>query len=128
MGGMPSKSSIPIKWYNSYVESMPSQQGKNVAITGCTSGTGLEAAKAIASRGGNVFALNRPSERASAAVLAIKEACKDGGTVTHIDCDLQDFQSVRAAAEKMQKDGQVKANGLNCLLNNAGAPLGLFVR
>lgn len=118
MGGQYSKPDIPIKWYNDYVAAMPSQEGKNVAITGCTSGTGLETAKAIASRGGNIFALNRPSERATASLAAMKEACKDGGTATHIDCDLQDYASVRFAASQVKN--AVQAKGLHCLLNNAG--------
>lgn len=118
MGGQYSKPDVPIKWYNDYVAAMPSQEGKNVAITGCTSGTGLETAKAIASRGGHIFALNRPSERAVASLAAMKEACKDGGTATHIDCDLQDYASVRSAASQVKN--AVQAKGLHCLLNNAG--------
>lgn len=114
---------VPIKWYTDYVAAMPSQQGRNVAITGCTSGTGLEAAKAIVTRGGHALALNRPSERAKAAVATIKEAVKDGGKVTHVDCDLQDFASVRTAAAQIQK--LVGTDGLHCLLNNAGVYPGL---
>lgn len=109
---------FPIVWYNDFVASMPSQEGKHVAITGCTTGTGFEAAKAIVSRGGNVIALNRPSERAVLSLAAIKETCTDTGTCIHVDCDLQDFASVRSAAAEVKK--HVTGTGLHCLLNNAG--------
>ena len=98
---------------------MPSQEGKHVAITGCTTGTGYEAAKAIVSRGGNVIALNRPSERAVACLADIRAACKEGANAQHVDCDLQDFASVRSAAAQVKQ--HVKGDGLHCLLNNAGA-------
>lgn len=85
---------------------------------GTTSGTGFEAAKAIVSKGGSVYALNRPSERAVASLQALNEACKEGGTATQVDCDLQDFSSVRAAAADVKK--HLKGKGLDALLNNAG--------
>ena len=39
--------------YPGYFASMPSMAGKVVAITGCTTGTGLVAAKAVAAKGGD---------------------------------------------------------------------------
>jgi NAD(P)-dependent dehydrogenase (short-subunit alcohol dehydrogenase family) len=127
MGGKYSKPDhVPNRWYDDYVAAMPSQAGKHIAITGCTSGTGFDAAKAIVSRGGNVIALNRPSERAVSALAAIQAACKDGATATHVDCDLQDFASVRSAAAEVSR--KVQDAGLNCLLNNAGACLHSFAR
>lgn len=50
---------VPDKYYDAYVKDMASQQGKAFAVTGTTSGTGFEAAKALASRGGRVLCLNR---------------------------------------------------------------------
>lgn len=49
----------PDVYYGKYVEGMASQHGKVFAITGTTSGTGFEAAKAIVSKGGTVLCLNR---------------------------------------------------------------------
>lgn len=93
--------------------------GKSLAITGCTTGTGAVAARTFASKGGTVFVLNRPSERAEAALKSLKSACKDGGTVTQVDCDLQNLASVRKAAESVTS--AVGASGLDVLCNNAGA-------
>ena len=51
----------------------PSLKDKNIAITGCTSGTGLVAARFVAEKGAKtVFLLNRPSERAEKALAAVK--------------------------------------------------------
>lgn len=47
------------------------------------------------------------------------EAAKEGGTATQVDCDLQDFSSVRKAAAELKK--HLKGKGLDGLLNNAGA-------
>lgn len=63
--------------------------------------------------------LNRPSERVSASLQALQEASKAGGTATQVDCDLQDFSSVRNAAAEVKKN--LKGKGLDALLNNAGA-------
>ena len=44
--------------------SLPQMSGKVVAITGCTSGTGLVLARVCAERGAHVLMLNRASPRA----------------------------------------------------------------
>lgn len=60
MGGLFSAPKPPAdKYYDEYVEDMASQRGKLFAVTGTTSGTGLAAAKALASRGAIVLCLNR---------------------------------------------------------------------
>ena len=57
----------------------PSLKDKNIAITGCTSGTGLVAAKFVAAKGAKtVFLLNRPSERAEKALAAVNEVAPRG--------------------------------------------------
>ena len=53
------EASVPDKYYDGFVKGMESQQGKVFAITGTTSGTGFEAAKALAGRGATVICLNR---------------------------------------------------------------------
>ena len=64
--------------------------------------------------------LNRASERASAAFDKVKAFIADVGSESkccQIACDLQDFASVRAAAEKIC--AQFPA-GIDVLCNNAG--------
>ena len=54
---------VPDKYYDAFVKGMAPQQGKAFALTGMpggtTSGTGFQAAKALASRGATVLCLNR---------------------------------------------------------------------
>jgi len=45
MGSYFSKEGAESKYYAEFEASLPSLQGKTVAFTGCTSGTGLVAAK-----------------------------------------------------------------------------------
>ena len=91
--------------------------GKSFAVTGCTSGTGLVAAKLFAEKGAaKVFLLNRPSARAEAARAEISAAAAAGTVVTHVDCDLMDFGSVRAAAAAVR----AATGELDVLCNNAG--------
>ena len=61
----------------------PSLKDKNIAITGCTSGTGLVAAKFVAEKGAKtVFLLNRPSERAEKALAAKKTSSSTAGAAS----------------------------------------------
>eukprot|EP00629_Pelagomonadales_sp_RCC1024_P019366 CAMPEP_0119283964 /NCGR_PEP_ID=MMETSP1329-20130426/29533_1 /TAXON_ID=114041 /ORGANISM="Genus nov. species nov., Strain RCC1024" /LENGTH=172 /DNA_ID=CAMNT_0007284639 /DNA_START=57 /DNA_END=572 /DNA_ORIENTATION=+ len=92
-------------------------KGKTFAITGCTSGTGLAAAKLFAEKGGNVILLNRASPRSEAALAAVSAAAA-GGTISHVDCDLMDFASVRAAAGAVL--AAAAESGVDVLCNNAG--------
>jgi NAD(P)-dependent dehydrogenase (short-subunit alcohol dehydrogenase family) len=93
---------------------MPSQQGKIIAITGCTSGTGLVLAKTCAELGARVILLNRKSERADA---ALKELQGRNASAQHVELDLSSFASVRACAEQLHK---VCPDGIDVLCNNAG--------
>lgn len=115
MGAAATKES---KHYNAFEATLPSLQGKTVAITGCTTGTGYVAAVCAARKGADqIFLLNRPSERATAAEAAIqKEAAAKNTLVQTIPCDLQDFESVRAAATEIKS----KCTKLDVLCNNAG--------
>ena len=93
---------------------IPSQQGKIIAITGCTSGTGLVLAKTCAELGARVILLNRKSERADA---ALKELQGRNASAQHVELDLSSFASVRACAEQLHK---VCPDGIDVLCNNAG--------
>jgi NAD(P)-dependent dehydrogenase (short-subunit alcohol dehydrogenase family) len=116
MGGSSSK---PVKYLPEFEDNLPSLEKKVVAITGCTSGTGLVAAKASVRKGAaTVLLLNRPSPRAENAEKEVRAQIPEGQatTVETIPCDLQDFDSVRAAAKQIK--GKYKA--IDVLCNNAG--------
>ena len=84
---------------------------------GCTSGTGLVAAKCFAKKGAaHVFLLNRPSPRAEAALTDVKAVAAEGCIVTHVDYDAMSFASVRAAAKTVL----AATPELDVLANNAG--------
>ena len=91
---------IPNRIYESFVDSLPDLRGRIYAITGTTSGTGYHAAAAAVARGAAaVLLLNRPSDRATASFAQLKAMATGGTTaVVAVDCDLQSFASVRAAA------------------------------
>lgn len=100
--------------FSEFVKKLPKMTGKTIAITGCTSGTGLILANTCADLGARVVMLNRPSERADAAWQSLT---KRGADSILVPCDLQRFESVRAAAAKLKV---VCADGLDVLCNNAG--------
>jgi len=109
-------------FFDDTVNALGSLAGRVCAITGSTSGTGYWAAVAAARRGAScILLLNRPSSRASAALAAIKAEVSKSATVDviHLDCDLQSFDSVRAAAA-LAAEESAKRGGLDALLCNAG--------
>ena len=89
--------------------------GKVVAITGTTSGTGFVCAREVAKQGATVILLNRKSERAENALRQLQESVPDGKFET-IDCDLQNFASVRSAVDSIK----AKYDVVDVLVNNAG--------
>ena len=89
--------------------------GKTVAVTGCTTGTGFALAKWCAEQGATVIMLNRPSDRATAALSEVERA--GPGRARHINCDLSSFASVRQAATDVHS---LVKDGLDALCNNAG--------
>lgn len=116
MGGSSSK---PIKYLPEFENNLPSLEKKVVVITGCTSGIGLVAAKASVRKGAaTVLLLNRSSSRAENAEKEVRAEIPEGQatTVETIPCDLQDFDSVRAAAKQIKS----KYKAVDVLCNNAG--------
>lgn len=96
---------------------VPKMSGKVVAITGCTSGTGLQLAETCAKKGAKVILLNRSSERADSALELVKAAATDHPPV-FIPCDLMSFKSVTEAGKRLCSD--LAEEGLDVLVNNAG--------
>ena len=88
---------------------------KVAAITGTTSGTGFICARELAKLGAKVLLLNRQSDRSISALQKLQEAVPEGDFQA-VTCDLQDFSSVRAAAELIKS----KHDRLDILCNNAG--------
>jgi len=105
----------PTKYFTDFITKLPRMEGKTVAITGCTSGTGFILAKLCAHLGATVLMVNRPSERADKALRDVSAI--PGSKVALIPCDLNRFVSVREAAKKLQ---DACPDGLDVLCNNAG--------
>lgn len=114
---------VPIEWFPEFEQNLPSQEGKTVCITGCTTGTGYFAARTAVRKGASsVLLLNRPSDRATKAEQALKDelsSLKGSSSSTKIEtipCDLQDFESVKAAIADIKS----KYQSIDVLCNNAG--------
>ncbi len=90
-------------------------RGKTVAITGTTSGTGYVCARELAKLGAHVLLLNRASARAAKALAQLRQEVP-GGRFDAVVCDLQSFDSVRAAAAHIRET----VGALDVLCNNAG--------
>ena len=101
--------------YPALVEDVPDQNGKVIAITGCTSGMGLVLARTAAEKGAQVVMLNRPSDRADRALATLQAIAPDS---RFVPCDLTSFASVRAAAATLR--GAFAETGIDALVCNAG--------
>ncbi len=103
------------KHFHQFKNTLPQVVGKVFVITGTTSGTGFVAARTVAEKGGEAVLLNRPSKRVDTMLNSLRKAVPNGKFVT-IECDLQNFESVRKAA------GEIKSryDKIYCLSNNAG--------
>lgn len=105
------------EWFDDWCTTLPSMEGKTVAVTGCTSGIGFITAEECGRKGAKVIMLNRQSSRAADAFSEIQNLVP-GQKFVHIDCDLMSFESVKAAAAKVNEECQT--SGLDVLVNNAG--------
>ena len=90
--------------------------GKNVIITGASSGIGLECARVMASAGANVYLANRNIEKSLPLVEELQQACGDPSRVHLLKLDLSDLASCRAAAAEFC----ALEIPLHILLNNGG--------
>lgn len=107
-----------VVWFPDFVDALPAMQGKRVAITGTTTGTGYIAAEVCARKGAEVVLLNRDSTRATEAVKALRSSCPNAVFVS-IPCDLQDFASVRTVKAAFESHFGASA-ALDVLACNAG--------
>jgi len=88
---------------------------KVVAITGTTSGTGFVCAREMAKKGASVILLNRKSERSMNSLKELQAAVPNANFEA-IDCDLQNFNSVKTAMTEIKSKYKV----IDALVNNAG--------
>ena len=102
--------------FPAFKANLPSMAGKTVVITGTTSGTGKVAAATVAELGAKVLMLNRSSERSAASFAELSAAHPDA-ELHNVECDLQLFASVQAAADEVSR---LCPEGVHVLCNNAG--------
>jgi NAD(P)-dependent dehydrogenase (short-subunit alcohol dehydrogenase family) len=103
-------------------ETIESQTGKIVVVTGANSGIGLETASLLASRGAGVILACRNPEKAALAVRQIRSLRPDAN-VSAATLDLASLASVRKFAASLIQEHR----SLDVLINNAGVmttPLG----
>jgi NAD(P)-dependent dehydrogenase (short-subunit alcohol dehydrogenase family) len=108
------KSSGPTGFgYNSTAEDVTaglSLAGKNILVTGCNSGLGLETSRVLAMRGARVLGTARTAEKATEAFAGMP------GSFSSFACELSQPASVRACVEAVKREG-VKLDAIIC---NAG--------
>jgi len=85
-------------------------KGRNILVTGSTSGLGLETVRVLAQRGARVFATGRTKEKAAAACERVP------GVIVPVECELSTPSSVRGCVAFLKAEG-VK---LDAIIANAG--------
>jgi NAD(P)-dependent dehydrogenase (short-subunit alcohol dehydrogenase family) len=90
-------------------------QGKTVAITGGSSGIGLETARSLATQGARVVMVVRSKERGEAAISEIRTTAPDA-KLELVLADLYSMADVRKAGAELR----AKCDRLDVLVNNAG--------
>ncbi len=94
-------------------------KGKTVLITGCSSGIGVETARALYEAGATVFAAARDMKKLDGVIQDIVKNAKynkDGPKPQAVELHLDSLDGVRKGAE----DFKSKSKELNILINNAG--------
>jgi NAD(P)-dependent dehydrogenase (short-subunit alcohol dehydrogenase family) len=90
--------------------------GKRVLVTGVSAGLGIETARALVAHGASVVGAARDLGKARDATAPIRAALKPGATFDLVELDLASLKSVRAAADKLVKDGRT----FDAVIANAG--------
>lgn len=94
---------------------MPSLEGKDILVTGANSGLGLEATKALSSKGAHVIMAVRDMDRGKEAEKSIRKENPES-RLELMQIDLADLDSVR----RFSDDFHSKHSRLDVLINNAG--------
>jgi len=90
-------------------------RGKNILITGATSGIGLEASVQLARLGAQLVLVGRDAEKTRRTVEGVK-ARGDTSDVTYFLCDFSSHVAIR----KLADDYRAHHDRLDVLVNNAG--------
>ena len=93
---------------------VPTLDGQVFLVTGANTGIGLETARVMAERGARILLGCRSADKADAAIASIRETASDA-QLEHLALDLGDFESIRSAAESVNREAR-----LDGLINNAG--------
>lgn len=97
--------------------------GKRVLVTGVSAGLGVETARALAAHGAQVVGAARDLAKAERATADVRAGARNGGGLELLELDLASFDSIRAATDKLNKDGRP----FDLVIANAGvmaAPFG----
>lgn len=93
---------------------VPDQSGKTILITGANTGIGFECAKVLACKNARVLIGCRNPDKAESAKRLILSG-QPNANISCVTLDLGDLESVRAAAEVVNREPR-----LDVLINNAG--------
>ena len=89
-------------------------KGKTAIVTGCSTGLGVQMAKALANQGCNIVAVARRQEMIDAVAREIRE--EFGVDAIAVRCDITDTEMVKDAVSKtLEHFGRI-----DILINNAG--------
>ena len=88
--------------------------GQVAIVTGCSTGLGVQMAKALASQGANIVALARRKELIDAVAADISK--EYGVKAIGIPCDITDTERVEAAIDRVMAE----FGRIDILINNAG--------
>ncbi|KAK7427251.1 hypothetical protein QQZ08_006187 [Neonectria magnoliae] len=100
-------------------DNVPLQRGKVFIVTGGNSGVGFELCKILYGTGATIYMTSRSKDRAINAIKRITETKpepKTPGTIKFLQLDLNDLESVKAAAASFS----AQESKLDVLWNNAG--------
>ena len=88
--------------------------GSVAVVTGCSTGLGVQMAKALASQGANIVALARRKEMIDAVAADLEK--EYGVSAIGVACDITDTDRVEAAVDEIM----AKFGRIDILINNAG--------
>ena len=89
-------------------------KGQVAIVTGCSTGLGVQMAKALASQGATVVALARRKDKIEAVAQEIAETYKVDTLA--VQCDITDTEKVNAAVDEVL----AKFGRIDIVINNAG--------